>query len=121
MAKTVNQDWMLSDEHVIALLQSGVTRAAIGRSATFASQGEITVVYFLRPSGTPGKWIEVAHLSQIVKEVLWYERSWGTGEQMENYQICDWELVRQRWQEGTIYESPIEGALTHACVVNRVV
>lgn len=123
------QDWMLTDAEIIALLTAGVTRVAVGRSSSRGysgpcrdHQGAITTVYFLRPSETPGYWTEVAHLSPLSPGLRWYERTWGNGAMMANYEeLQNWELVQQRWQEGKIYQEPIAVVRTHVCSVHRVV
>ena len=115
------QDWMLTDAHIIALLKSGVTKVALGRSITYEHYGDLTMVYFLKPAAKPLHWTEVAHLSPIVDEVLWFERSWGTGENLEAYEVFDWTRVVQRWQEGSLYAEPIESVRTHVASVHRVV
>lgn len=123
------QDWMLADAEIIALLKAGVTRVAVGRSSSRGysgpcrdHQGAITSVYFLRPSTTPGHWTEVAKLSPLGPNLLWAERSWGNGALMADYEeLQNWELVQQRWQEGKIYQEPLAVVRTHISSVHRVV
>lgn len=123
------QDWMLTDAEVISLLMAGVIRVAIGHSSSRGysgpcrdHQGAITMAYFLRPAMTPGNWTEVASLNGLGPGLNWYERSWGTGALMAKYEeLCNWELVQQRWQAGKIYQEPLAVVRTHISSVHRVV